>query len=361
MTSILTNARALTALRTLGAAGDGLDTANRRVSTGARIGGAADGAAYWSIATTLKADNASLDALTDAIGLDKTTVDAAALGLTRTVDQLRIISQALVSAQGEQADRAKIQLNIANAQRAMRSIAESSAVGGSNWLSVQSDAPGTVATRHLVMAYSRRDGTANLTRSALDASQFVLFDAKARLDPPDWAEASSAPALGTLAATAGAIAARANPTIVGGYTVSIFDSPTHTHVNGLLDTGYLIGGVPASLSGLEASFSVATIDVSQRHVNRGMIEAYARVVDATLQKVMDGAALLGSTSTLLTAQRDFARQMTAINGNAIGALVDADIEVESTRLRALQAQQMLGLRALSIANAAPDTVLTLFN
>lgn len=360
MTSILTNARALTALRTLGAAGDGLDTANRRVSTGARIGSAADGAAYWSIATTLKADNASLDALKDAIGLDKTAVDAAALGLTRTVDQLRIISQALVSAQGEQADRAKIQLDIGNAQRVMRSIAESSAVGGSNWLSVQSDAPGTFATRHLVMAYSRRDGTAHLTRSALDASQFVLFDAKARIDPPDWAEVSAAPALGTLAATTAAIAARANPTIVGGYTVSTFDAPGHTHVNGLLDTGYRIDGVPA-LTPVQTSFSVATIDVSQGHVNRGMIEAYARVVDATLQKVMDGAALLGSTSTLLTAQRDFARQMTAINGNAIGILVDADIEVESTRLRALQAQQMLGLRALSIANAAPDTVLALFN
>jgi flagellin len=52
--------------------------------------------------------------------------------------------------------------------------------------------------------------------------------------------------------------------------------------------------------------------------------------------------------------------MTAINGSAIGTLTDADIEVESTRLRALQAHQMLGLQSLSIAKGAPGTVLALF-
>ncbi|WP_162559840.1 flagellin [Methylobacterium radiodurans] len=360
MTSILTNARAITALRTLGAVGDGLDTANRRVSTGARIGSAADGAAYWAIATSLKAENSSLAALTDAIALDQTAVDTASLGLTRTVDQLRIISRALVAAQSDQADRSKIQLDIGNAQRAMRSIAESSAVGGSNWLSVQSDGPDFSANRQLVMAFSRRDGSANLTRATIDGSQFILFDAKVRSAFQDWAQASDKPATGTLAATAAAIAARSSPTPIGGYLIDIVDSPTHSHVNGLLDTGYRINGVP-SLSTAQASFSIATLDVSQSYVSRAMIESYARVVDATLQKVLDGAALLGSTSALLTAQRDFARQMTAINGTAIGTLVDADIEVESTRLKALQAQQMLGIRSLSIANAAPDTVLTLFN
>jgi hypothetical protein len=39
---------------------------------------------------------------------------------------------------------------------------------------------------------------------------------------------------------------------------------------------------------MDASFSVVTIDVSKPFVDRGMIEAYARVVDATLQQVLDG-------------------------------------------------------------------------
>lgn len=356
MTSILTNARALTALRTLGAVGDGLDTANRRVSTGARIGSAADGAAYWSIATALKADNGSLAALTDAIGLDQTAVDAASLGLRRTVDQLRIVSQTLVAARGEQADRGKLQLDIGNALSVIRSIAESSAVGGANWLSVKSDAPDFSASRHLVLAFSRRDGTATLTRTALDGSQFVLFDAKARDPGPDWFEASTVAPAGTLAALTQAIAARAAPPDGTGYTVSTVVGAGHTHTNGLLDTGYLLA--PATVP---VGFSISTLDITRTGTDREMIETYLRVVDATTQTILDGAALLGATSALLTAQRDFARQMTALNGSAIGTLVDADIEVESTRLRALQAQQMLGMRSLSIANAAPDTVLSLFN
>lgn len=356
MTSILTNARALTALRTLGAVGDGLDTANRRVSTGARVGSAADGAAYWAIATSLKANNASLDALTDAIGLDQAAVDTTALGLTRTVEQLRIVGQALVAAQSAQADRGKLQLDIGNALGVIRSIADSSAVGGSNWLSIKSDAPGFSADRHLVMAYSRRDGSANLSRATLDASQFVLFDAKARDSSPDWVEASSLAPAGTLAALTQAIATRASPPGAPGYTVSTVVGAGHTHTNGLLDTGYLFA--PATTP---VGFSINTLDITRAGTTRQMIEAYLRVVDATAQKVMDGAALLGSTSALLTAQRDFARQMMAINGTAIGVLVDADVEMESTRLKALQAQQMLGMRALSIANAAPGTVLSLFN
>lgn len=357
MTSILTNARALTALRTLGAAGDGLDTANRRVSTGARIGSAADGAAYWAIATSLRGDNGSLAALTDAIGLDQTAVDTAALGLTRTVEQLKVVSRTLVAAQSEQADRGKLQLDIGIALGAIRSIAESSAVGGSNWLSVKSDAPGFSANQQLVMAFSRRDGSANLTRSTLDASQFILFDAKARnVDPAwDWVESSSVAPAGTLGALTQAIATRASPTGAP-YRVSAVVSAGHTHTNGLLDTGYLLNPTVAGFG-----FSINTLDITQPNTSRALIETYLRVVDATLQQVLDGAALLGSTSALLTAQRDFARQMTAINGAAIGTLTDADIEVESTRLKALQAQQMLGLRSLSIANSAPGTVLALFN
>ena len=355
MTSILTNARALTALRTLGAAGDGLDTANRRVSTGARIGSAADGAAYWAIATSLRGDNGSLAALTDAIGLDQTAVDTAALGLTRTVEQLKVVSRTLVAAQSEQADRGKLQLDIGIALGAIRSIAESSAVGGSNWLSVKSDAPGFSANQQLVMAFSRRDGSANLTRSTLDASQFILFDAKARDASPDWVESSSVAPAGTLAAITQGIAIRASPTGAP-YTVSAVVSAGHTHTNGLLDTGYLLNPTVAGFG-----FSINTLDITQPNTSRALIETYLRVVDATLQQVLDGAALLGSTSALLTAQRDFARQMTAINGAAIGTLTDADIEVESTRLKALQAQQMLGLRSLSIANSAPGTVLALFN
>ena len=51
--------------------------------------------------------------------------------------------------------------------------------------------------------------------------------------------------------------------------------------------------------------------------------------------------------------------MTAID-TGVGALVDADMNEESTKLQALQVQQQLGIQALSIANQNSQTVLSLF-
>ncbi|MFN7051430.1 MAG: flagellin, partial [Gemmobacter sp.] len=44
----------------------------------------------------------------------------------------------------------------------------------------------------------------------------------------------------------------------------------------------------------------------------------------------------------------------------IGSMVDADMEEASARLQALQTQQQLGIQALSIANQAPQSILSLF-
>ena len=46
--------------------------------------------------------------------------------------------------------------------------------------------------------------------------------------------------------------------------------------------------------------------------------------------------------------------------SGVGAMVDADMEEASARLTALQTQQQLGIQALSIANQAPQNVLSLF-
>jgi len=46
--------------------------------------------------------------------------------------------------------------------------------------------------------------------------------------------------------------------------------------------------------------------------------------------------------------------------SGIGALVDTDMEEASARLQALQVQQQLGVQSLSIANQAPQTLLSLF-
>jgi flagellin len=53
-------------------------------------------------------------------------------------------------------------------------------------------------------------------------------------------------------------------------------------------------------------------------------------------------------------------KLTDVLNTGVGNLVDADLAKESARLQALQVQQQLGAQALSIANSAPQIILSLF-
>jgi len=44
----------------------------------------------------------------------------------------------------------------------------------------------------------------------------------------------------------------------------------------------------------------------------------------------------------------------------VGSMIDANMEEEAARLQALQVQQQLATQSLSIANQAPQNILSLF-
>jgi flagellin len=69
---------------------------------------------------------------------------------------------------------------------------------------------------------------------------------------------------------------------------------------------------------------------------------------------------LGAASRQIDGQLTFNSNLTDVVTSGIGNLVDADLAKESASLQALQVQQQLGVQALSIANQAPQTLLSLF-
>ena len=75
MTSILTNAGAVSALQTLRALNSSMMDAQGRVSSGLRVQTAGDNAAYWAVATTMRSDNMALDAVSDALGISESIVE----------------------------------------------------------------------------------------------------------------------------------------------------------------------------------------------------------------------------------------------------------------------------------------------
>ena len=83
-------------------------------------------------------------------------------------------------------------------------------------------------------------------------------------------------------------------------------------------------------------------------------------IEAFLTVAIDGAAALGASAQRISDQGEFVSKLTDAVKSGIGSLVDADMEAASARLQALQTQQQLGVQSLSIANQAPQTILSLF-
>jgi flagellin len=68
----------------------------------------------------------------------------------------------------------------------------------------------------------------------------------------------------------------------------------------------------------------------------------------------------GSFSNFIDSQINYNKAKIDAQQTGIGALVDADLAKESATLQSLQIRQQLGTQALSIANQAPQTLLSLF-
>jgi flagellin len=101
---------------------------------------------------------------------------------------------------------------------------------------------------------------------------------------------------------------------------------------------------------------------------------------AVLDNASSVAAMITATGSFITQQNSVGKELNTIgnsinyinnqvtyNNNKIdalnsglGALVDADLAKESAQLSALQIRQQLGTQALSLANQAPQTLLSLF-
>jgi len=84
-------------------------------------------------------------------------------------------------------------------------------------------------------------------------------------------------------------------------------------------------------------------------------------LDATFASVNQAVGSIGSQAKQIEAHNTFVSKLNDVLETGVGNLVDADMAKESARLQALQVKQQLGAQALSIANQAPQIILSLFN
>lgn len=84
------------------------------------------------------------------------------------------------------------------------------------------------------------------------------------------------------------------------------------------------------------------------------------VVGTAIDTFAASIAKLGTQSKALDRQITYVTKLQDATDAGIGNLVDADLAKESARLTSLQTKQQLGVQALSIANEAPNIILSLF-
>ncbi|QLQ12157.1 MAG: flagellin [Brevundimonas sp.] len=83
-------------------------------------------------------------------------------------------------------------------------------------------------------------------------------------------------------------------------------------------------------------------------------------LDTSMNQVNIALGAIGSQAKQIEAHNVFVSKLMDSLEAGVGNLVDADLAKESARLQALQVQQQLGAQALSIANQAPQIILSLF-
>lgn len=320
MTSIMTNAAAMAALQTLRDINDKMETTQQRVSSGYRVETASDNAAYWSIATTMRSDNKALSTVQDALGLGAAKTDVAYTGLESAVEVITEIKAKLVAAREPGVDKLKIDKELQELKNQLTSIAESASFSGENWLYNNTGVPPT--TVEMVGSFNRSSqGTVAVETLEFDTTTSTLIDTNDAQDG----------------------------ILTQDYDVDIDDGAggTVTVTFFLLDAS---SATPAAGTEIELATATTGAEID------GMISA----VENMLKTLTDSAATLGSINTRIAMQEDFVSTLMDVIDKGVGRLVDADMNEESTQLKALQTQQQLGIQALSIANTNAENILALF-
>ena len=323
MTSILTNTAAFAALSTLRGIEQNLSQTQDAISSGYSVGKAADNAAYWSIATTMRSDNKVLGTVQDALGLAAAKTDTAYSGMDNAINVIQEIKAKLSASREPGVDKGKIDKELTELKNQLKSIAQSASFSGENWL--YNTSSGNPGIKEMVGSFVRaQDGSVSIKTLTFDTRNSVLID--------------------TQDETRGLL--------TKDHAVTINKNGTATTASLYLIDGGVTGTGGTAAQGSEIKLTASTSNEE--------VDAMVSAVDAMFTRMTDAAATLGAINKRVELQSNFIADLSDVISTGIGRLVDADMNQESTRLKALQTQQQLGIQSLSIANGNAQNMLTLF-
>ena len=330
MSSILTNNGASTALATLRNVNDNLSETQSRISTGLAVRSGKDNAAYFSIAKTMSGDSGMYKAVQEGMTLAKNSVSTSRMGAEKVVDLTKQFAERVAFAQGDTVDRGEVAKELDEINKRIATTLEQSSFNGHSLINF-SEAQTAAGARDLtVVTGIKRDTGFDVSTTNVSAHNMAsLVDE----DSGTAGQATAGEGLvvsGWVTATTGAGAA----TNTGGAAVGAADSIVNlTYIADKIDQA---GNTSADMTNL------------------------LRASEKALEESIGAATDLGVAEKTLETQQEFLSNLTDQLDSGVGAMVDANMEEEAARLQALQVQQQLSVQALSIANQAPQNIMSLF-
>jgi flagellin len=118
--------------------------------------------------------------------------------------------------------------------------------------------------------------------------------------------------------------------------------------------------VTAQAQNLSLSGSIVTLKSTATISTQAKASALIATLQTSLTNVNGALAKLSAGAAKFSIQATFTQKLSDTLTAGIGNLVDANMAQESATLQSLQVKQQLGIQALSIANQAPQSILSLF-
>ena len=349
MSSILTNASALSALQSLRETQSALSSTEKQVSSGLAVATAADNASYWSIAAQLGSASGVVSASNQALSQSQAVLSTASSAIASVTSTIAQIESALTQATNPGADLAAIQTTLVGLSTQLVNTVKSASFNGLNVLD-NSTLPATA-----------QNAAINGTNSGNGSLAFVSgFNAT-----------STGGSINTITLTTTALVngGQADTSSAGGggsgqgildgnitYTAVATNDATGGVAKGAANTSINLLTLGSTLAAANAAGTNNSASTNVANEAQNLLAGVA----AVLNSLTSYAASIGTTQNAMTAASTFNTALTTNYSTGISALVDADMNTASTRLQALQTQEQLGIQSLSIANHTAQLILKLF-
>ncbi|WP_282025177.1 flagellin [Limimaricola cinnabarinus] len=346
MSSILTNNSAMSALSTLRNINKGLGQTQDRISSGLKVQSAKDNASYFAISESMKGDSGMLKSINESLTLSKNSVATASLGADHFKNSATNFAERVAFAASDQGGLEEIEAELKNLVSEMKTYISQATFNGDDLVNAAETGRKTGAT-------------ADITHGTADSAVTIHVTGKGELEhrtgyvPP-------------------------NDDGTGGNTGDVIVNPEADIVDNTearqITTGLTRKGgkfettsitvKSVDLYGTMQKFEAIANDFAARAGDAADGEDFLKgvlgIANDAKGEAIDAATSLGLAEKTISNQQSFLTSLVDNLDSGVGAMVDANMEEEAARLQALQVQQQLASQSLSIANQAPQNILSLF-